>query len=267
MANIEKKIKNIVKIGSAMWKCYLNSASAVYKKLKSLKVSIFDESSELVKRSISGSLIVFLYFTVITIGGGLYSFAILVAALIAFYETVILITHNSKSVMFKAHLKNGLVVILITFSSLLLIRFTPQGERVTLWLFLVVISLDTAAYAIGKSFGKKAILPNISPNKTLEGAIGGSIVALIISMITYTILSGYNNSFFKFSYFIIASILLIIGAQIGDILQSIVKRHFKVKDMGNVIPGHGGVMDRMDSFVVAAPLTLLLITIVNGRLF
>lgn len=267
MANFEKPLKTIVRVGEDWLGSYTKFLGYIVKKFKTIKAAIYNGSSEFTKRSISGVMLLLFYFVTIIAGGSFYSLVVFAVAMMAAYESANVVVQNSEPDMVFKNLKSSFIVVGMTFGSLLLIRFSGQGAKVTLWLFLVVASVDTIAYSVGKWLGRTQIFPSISPGKTLEGAIGGSVGALIVSMLSYVLLSGYNNGILKFMYFILVSVMVILGAQIGDALQSMVKRHFGVKDMGNVIPGHGGIMDRMDSFIVAAPLAFVLVTLVNGQLF
>jgi len=123
-----------------------------------------------------------------------------------------------------------------------------------LLLLSIVWSTDTFAYLVGKYFGKKKLIPEISPKKTVAGAIGGSIGGVIISLIIGSHLGVLEISFF---YVFILFVLTFIS-QIGDLIESYIKRVFDVKDSGHIIPGHGGVLDRLDSSIAVAPFLLAL---------
>jgi len=123
-----------------------------------------------------------------------------------------------------------------------------------LLLLSIVWSTDTFAYLVGKYFGKKKLVPEISPKKTVAGAIGGSTGGVITSLIIGNYLGILELSFF---YTFILLILTFIS-QIGDLIESYIKRTFEVKDSGSIIPGHGGVLDRLDSSLAVAPFLLVL---------
>lgn len=123
-----------------------------------------------------------------------------------------------------------------------------------LGLLILNFSVDSAAWFWGKNFGTKPLWPKVSPKKTIEGFIGGILSAVIIMFIYW--------SFFveKPSFFMIVSFLMIAScSQLGDLVQSKFKRQFDIKDSSNLIPGHGGVYDRVDSLLFVAPLYLWLI--------
>jgi phosphatidate cytidylyltransferase len=114
----------------------------------------------------------------------------------------------------------------------------------------IIWATDSGAYFIGKSMGKKKLWPEISPNKTIEGSIGGVICALIVAVL-FSLFSNIDASLFQL--FVITIILSVFG-QIGDLVESALKRHFNVKDSGRILPGHGGVLDRFDSLLFVWPL-------------
>lgn len=123
-------------------------------------------------------------------------------------------------------------------------------------IFLIIILntaiFDTFAYIIGSNFGKNFITPNISPNKTLEGLVGGLFGSAIYSLI---ICYSFNLNFWLVIIFIIGGLL----AFIGDLKISFHKRQSGVKDTGTLLPGHGGILDRIDSHLIATPIMLILI--------
>ena len=122
-------------------------------------------------------------------------------------------------------------------------------------LYLTAWGSDTFAYLTGSTIGKRKIesVRHISPKKTLEGSIGGVIGAVILNLIY----NHYSGLHIDFSLVIIFSALGAILSQIGDLVASYIKRKTGIKDFGNLIPGHGGIMDRFDSMIFIAPLFYL----------
>ncbi|KGM44787.1 phosphatidate cytidylyltransferase, partial [Neobacillus niacini] len=106
------------------------------------------------------------------------------------------------------------------------------------------------AYFVGKATGRTKLWPEISPNKTVEGSLGGVVCALIVAVL-FSLLTDINANLL--SLLVITAVLSIFG-QIGDLVQSAFKRHFGVKDSGNILPGHGGILDRFDSLLFVLPL-------------
>lgn len=121
------------------------------------------------------------------------------------------------------------------------------GAWLVMMAFICTWACDTGAYFIGKFFGKTKIAPNLSPNKTLEGSLGGLGGALISSMIVGTVihLPWYHS--------LALGVLMGVLSQLGDLSESAIKREVGVKDFGHVMPGHGGVLDRMDSMLFTGP--------------
>lgn len=124
------------------------------------------------------------------------------------------------------------------------------------WLFLLLGSLwvgDTAAMFFGKSFGRHKLAPAVSPNKTIEGFIGGFVGVLVVAMV-FKIFWLQN---FAAYHFIVISLLVGLFGQLGDLVESLWKRSLDIKDSSPIIPGHGGVLDRFDSLLFAAPVLYL----------
>lgn len=115
------------------------------------------------------------------------------------------------------------------------------GLKYTVLIFIISCVTDMSAMLIGKFFGKHKLIPNISPNKTIEGSIGG-IICTVIACVIY----GYFTNI-SIAWIIPLAIVGGIVAQIGDLFASTIKRHCDIKDFSNLIPGHGGVLDRFDS--------------------
>jgi phosphatidate cytidylyltransferase len=129
----------------------------------------------------------------------------------------------------------------------IMLRMSPEyGLAALLWLTLIVWGTDCGAYFAGRAIGGPKLAPRYSPNKTWSGAIGGAIVG--------TLAACYAMTFFKIpvtSSLIAVSLVTSAFSQMGDIFESSLKRRYGVKDSSNLIPGHGGVMDRMDGFLIA----------------
>jgi phosphatidate cytidylyltransferase len=134
---------------------------------------------------------------------------------------------------------------------LLLLRQTPFGVQ---WLFvimLIVMTNDSAAYYSGSAFGKHRLYPLVSPKKSVEGAIGGlfgSLCGTLLAKFTFFPQLSFTDT-------IVTALVVGVVGQAGDLFESLLKRSFGVKDSGTLIPGHGGVLDRLDSILFAAPVT------------
>ena len=142
----------------------------------------------------------------------------------------------------------------ITFNILIILR--NRGLNLFIYLILIPIITDTFAMLFGKFLGKHKLCPKLSPNKTWEGAIGGSVVGSLVGVIIYFILVGAITP-----QVILITILLTVVGQMGDLVMSKIKRENNIKDFSNIMPGHGGILDRLDSifFVFFSYMFLLII--------
>jgi phosphatidate cytidylyltransferase len=141
----------------------------------------------------------------------------------------------------------GVIFIGVSFIALILMRADSQfGRNFIFWLFAVVWSSDTGAYVFGRAIGGPKLAPNISPKKTWAGFYGGLASSALAGVSTAMILDGP-------SVLALAALSTAVGftAQMGDLLESWFKRKFSVKDSGNIIPGHGGLFDRVDGLMTA----------------
>ncbi|RKS96332.1 phosphatidate cytidylyltransferase [Chryseobacterium defluvii] len=120
-----------------------------------------------------------------------------------------------------------------------------------LFLFILIWSSDTFAYLAGKFFGKHKMAPKISPKKTWEGYAGGVILTLVLSYFVEQYQPELRGNW------MVVGFLVATFAPLGDLVESQLKRTFGVKDSGNIIPGHGGILDRLDSFLICAPVVYL----------
>ena len=146
----------------------------------------------------------------------------------------------------------------------------PFGEKgynpkIIISIFILIWTNDTFAYIVGKSIGKTKLLERVSPKKTIEGFIGGIVFAVITSYLISRYYFDPVASYFKKSVFIWITIALIVGifGTIGDLIESKFKRIAGVKDSGSIMPGHGGILDRLDSVIFVAPIIYLFYQILS----
>ncbi len=166
------------------------------------------------------------------------------------------LTRNRANILQSASLFAGAMYIGFGGASLVALRSLENGLA---WVFLTMITIwatDTAAYFIGSSLKGPKLWPDISPKKTVSGAVAGVIAgglgAVFVGWLTI-------QSAHPLRYFYIGALISVAG-QLGDLVESAYKRSAGVKDSGNLLPGHGGVLDRVDSLLFAAPLAVFLIT-------
>jgi len=144
----------------------------------------------------------------------------------------------------------GPIYVVLPLAMLALIYKRPYGKLWIFFLLTIVFANDTGAFYSGKLFGKHKLYEAISPNKTWEGAIGGLITGLILSYPFVRIMRLHQ---FGLSIIILV-LLLSVAGQIGDLVESMLKRNHGVKDSGKILPGHGGVLDRIDSLIFSIPI-------------
>ncbi len=151
-----------------------------------------------------------------------------------------------------------LFYIIASFVSIVVLRYIPYGNIIYLMVFLIAWVSDGAAYFVGTFLGKHKLAPEISPKKTVEGAIGGVIFAIIGAIVFGVIVSKVEPTLAP-NYLRLALIggVLSVIAQLGDLWASLIKREYGVKDYSNILPGHGGIFDRFDSVLaVCVPLMI-----------
>lgn len=191
-----------------------------------------------------------------------YSVVLLIAFLLAVIVSVCMMTHKEKFHFGKPFpaMMLSLVVVLF-FISIPQIRSVENGLYYLICPLLICITTDTAAYFIGRKWGKAKMLPSVSPNKTWEGAISGLVVSFVISIVFGLILQYGLGIIVQWKIFPYYALLTSVVGQFGDLTASIVKRIANVKDFGIILPGHGGVLDRLDSIVFAFAFTYLFICV------
>lgn len=138
------------------------------------------------------------------------------------------------------------VSIPFTLTNYIVFYYGDFDFRLLLGIFVLIWAYDIFAYFIGSSFGKKKIFPDISPNKSLEGTVGGILISILSGFIIFKILN-----ILSLLDWMLLGLIVSLGALIGDLIESKLKRSAGVKDSGKIMPGHGGLLDRFDSFLFA----------------
>ena len=143
----------------------------------------------------------------------------------------------------------GIMYIPFLLGTILLIRGIPGGDRWILYLLALTWIVDSGGYFFGKMFGRHRMAPVVSPGKTWEGALGGTVAGILFSLL---IVSWLPAPLSRMAVFWIALLLSVTG-QLGDLVESAFKRQAGVKDSGHLLPGHGGMLDKVDSLIFNAP--------------
>ena len=215
-------------------------------------------NNELQKRLLSAIILIPLSLFILIKGSYFFNFFLLVCLIIALYEWYLM----SKNKFYNIP---GFFLIILSFYSLYVLRHDIVIDLTIIILILIIcISTDVGGYAFGKLF-KGPKLTKISPNKTYSGMIGSFFLSIIFSSIyldyynIYIIARAEILSFFDFIFIIVVSSI----SQIGDIFVSYFKRKSKIKNTGKIIPGHGGILDRIDGMIFVFPSTCLILNLIN----
>jgi len=217
-------------------------------------------NKELKKRIITSIVLISIFLNCLFISKESWLILLAVISIISFLEFFNLIKKIYKKFF------SRLILLIISFLVLLLFTYSAykikieHGSMVMIFILLICIFSDIGGYVVGKSVGGKK-LTKISPNKTISGSVGSFLFSLfpigiygLISIIT-------NKDYFKFALddeMIVTCLLLSLTCQLGDLLISFFKRKAKVKDTGNILPGHGGLLDRIDGIIFAVIASLIL---------
>lgn len=245
--NFNQKISNEVE----------NFSSFIGKIFKNLsqKLDSIDHMDNFKQRVISAIILAIVAIYSILSTSSLFLFIVVLVTILMTMEWVDLVRKSDDQKKWRLI---GLFYILIPVYSVLKIKIiSPQA---LLWMFMIIWTTDIAAFFAGRMFGGAKLAPKISPNKTWVGLFAGVIVSMIIGLISsFMFVSGHVI------FFIIISGLLAVIEQISDLIESKIKRIFEVKDSGGIIPGHGGVLDRLDGLTLVAPIVLMIIIANHGK--
>ena len=210
-------------------------------------------NEDFLKRLISSAFLIPLSFYFIFKGSWFFSFFLSICFLITIYEWHMM-SKNKSYILF------GYMFIIFSFYSVYIIRNNLGDDSLFIFLFILITSMSTdiGGYIFGKIF-KGPKLTKISPKKTYSGVLGGYILSLIIVSIFLNYSNFITKNIFTFSFSNIFLILIISSiSQAGDLIVSYFKRLSKIKDTGRLIPGHGGILDRIDGMIFAFPFYFLL---------
>lgn len=209
-----------------------------------------------------GSMLVLSFCMVTTPQGRALPLFVLVGCLFALFLFYLLSYEQIQELAWDLAINTlGLMYIPLLLGHVVWLRYLTQGEWWILWLLLVICSGDTAAYYTGKAWGQKKLYPQVSPGKTWTGTFGGLAASLGVGVVAGRWLLPEET---VFSLALLAVVLGCLGL-LGDLFESMLKRQAQVKDAGSLLPGHGGMLDRLDSILFAAPaLVYARIFILNG---
>ena len=144
----------------------------------------------------------------------------------------------------------GSLLMVPAWCAAILLHEAANGPMWTLFLFVLIWSADVGAYFSGRRFGNKKLAPNISPGKTREGVYGALAVSALVAFLFANYL---DKSATETLFFVGLCLITVVFSVVGDLFESLMKRHANIKDSGSILPGHGGILDRIDSLLAALP--------------
>jgi len=201
--------------------------------------------------------------------------ALMIATLLLFVGTVVrqAIRATAKGLEPQLRLLLGTMAAVIWLSPLTLLPLLASLDPLDrgapaswiVWLLAIVWTADSAAYLVGRTIGRRKLAPVLSPRKSLEGFVGGILVAgLVGALIAGPLFTLGNNESEFFLWGLVWGLIIATAAEAGDLLESLFKRVAGAESASNLIPGHGGVLDRIDSLMLAAPVTLIAALLLRG---
>ncbi len=155
----------------------------------------------------------------------------------------------------------GFAVLMPAWLSLIYLRGSPQGHWLVLAVILLVAAADIGAYAAGRAFGRRKLAPMVSPGKTWEGVAGGVLAAVVIAA-GYALVAAPSLVWLP----ILIAVPIALVSVLGDLFESMLKRHRGIKDSSQLLPGHGGVLDRVDGLLAALPIFAMAALFSDGKL-
>ena len=216
-------------------------------------------TDELKKRILSSIILLPLIFFIIVKGSYYLNVFLILCLLVAIFEWVSMVKLNLHKLL-------GIIFIIISFISIYKIRNSLNGEYFyLLFITMICVATDLGGFLFGKII-KGPKLTKLSPNKTYSGMIG-SFILTIIFVYLFSISNFFENTYYLTIEIIIFSVGLSAVSQLGDICVSYFKRSSKIKDTGHIIPGHGGLLDRIDGMIFAYPFSYIFILTTNITFF
>ena len=208
-------------------------------------------------------LAVWFYFFFLDLSKGVYLIVFIFVYLIVNLIVMVFDHERTKPVNAATNIF-GFFYVSVMFSAIYLTRMAEYGKYFVWLIFISAWGSDTFAYITGTTIGRHKLpkkLNSLSPNKTIEGCIGGIIGAGLISAVYALIINRVFNidKINVLFCFVGVSVVGALFSQVGDLVSSAIKRHYKIKDYGKIIPGHGGIIDRFDSILLTAPVIYILI--------
>lgn len=157
-----------------------------------------------------------------------------------------------KSVVLRASM--GIFVLIPCLVAINYLRNLQDGPFVLLYMLVLIWGADTGAYFAGRLFGKHKLAPHVSPGKSIEGLCGALVITVVITLLALNI---FHTPYYMWAGMLLLSVVTVLFSVVGDLFESMLKRNVGLKDSGSILPGHGGILDRIDSLTAAAPVFAL----------
>lgn len=215
------------------------------------------EMAGLVGRTTSKQRVIYLLYLLIAflISSWLHAYVVIIAALFMWGALLFSVCHYTSFSQFWAYsafCRNalGICILAASWFSLVFIHFQPRGDYYVLFMLLFIWAADTGAYFTGRLWGKHKLAPAISPGKSIEGVIGGVIASVLVAGVIGFLIEAVLRDYL---ILILLGLIASLASVLGDLTESMIKRQANVKDSGNLLPGHGGLLDRIDSLLCVSP--------------
>lgn len=145
----------------------------------------------------------------------------------------------------------GIVTLSVSWFAMTDLQSTENGSRLVFFVMCIIWGADTGAYFAGRRWGRRKLAPAVSPGKSIAGLIGGVVVTFIFTLL---VLAALDLAAVDKSYYLLLIVVTVLFSVVGDLFESMLKRNVNLKDSGQLLPGHGGVLDRIDSLTAAVPI-------------
>lgn len=200
-----------------------------------------------ITKVVDGALMTF----ILILGSVIFSFLVYLLGVAVF-------SHKKIKYAKVAEVFMSVIYVIISFTSLSLLMYVNKG---IFYFGILIISswgCDAGAYLIGSKFGKHKLIPDVSPNKSVEGAIGGIIISILLNLLYGFLMTTFFEVSANYIALAILGLVLSVVAMTGDLIASLIKREYGIKDYSNLLPGHGGIVDRFDSVFPIATFLLMM---------
>ena len=199
-----------------------------------------------------------------TLAGGVSWREALLVAFVIYVLVLEVVSANRSSINAAGFTIAGYLYVPFLLGYVVTLRYTPDGH-LGLWFLAIpllsAVASDVGAYMLGSLFGRTPLAPRVSPKKTIEGALGGLLLALVIVAATAALARQAVGLELGFGTVVVLTLITSLAAQLGDLFESLLKRWAGVKDAGVFLPGHGGVLDRIDSLLFTFPVSYLVVSV------